>query len=60
MRVQRAEWLVHQQYRGMIGQRARQRDTLLHAAGQFLGIEMLKALKADHLDQRATLGFSFG
>ena len=52
MRIQRAERLVHQQHRGVIGQRARQRDALLHAAGQFLGIEILKTLEADHLDQR--------
>ncbi len=57
VRVQRAERLVHQQHRGVIGQRAGQRDALLHAAGQLLGIEILKALEADHLDQRAALRF---
>ena len=59
MRIERAERLVHQQHFGMIGQRARQRDALLHAAGQFLRIEILKALEADHLDQRAALRFGF-
>ena len=57
MRVQRAERLVHQQHRGMIGQCARQRDTLLHATRQFLGVEILKTLEADHLDQLAALRF---
>ena len=59
MRVQRAERLVHQEHFGVIGQRARQRDALLHASRQFLGIKMLKAFQADHLDQRAALRFGF-
>jgi len=44
----------------VIGQRARQGDTLLHAAGQFLRIEMLKTLEADHLDQRPALRLGLG
>src|SRR5580704_479932 len=39
----------------MIGERARQRDALLHTAGQFLWVEILKALEADHLEQCAGL-----
>src|SRR6266852_6077797 len=59
MRIERAKWLVHQEHRGVIGQRARQRDALLHAAGQFLRVKALKALEADHLDQPAALRFGF-
>src|ERR1700726_2104690 len=55
MGIQRAERLIHQEHLGMIGKRPRQRDALLHAPGQFLGIEVLKALEPDHLDQRAAL-----
>src|ERR1700733_5988964 len=59
VRIKRAEWLVHQQHRGVIGQRPRQRDALLHPARQFLGIELLKTLEADHLDQPTALRFGF-
>src|SRR5262249_25764717 len=44
----------------MIGERSRQRDTLLHTTGQLLGIEMLKTLQADHFDQLAASGLCFG
>jgi hypothetical protein len=43
----------------VIGQRARQRDPLLHAARQLLGIEVFKTLEADHLDQPAALRLGF-
>jgi len=45
MRIQRAERLIHQQHGGVIGQCARQRDALFHAAGQFLGVKILKTLR---------------
>ena len=35
--VERAERLVHQQHVGFLGQRARQRDPLAHAAGELVG-----------------------
>src|SRR5262249_57282356 len=36
-----------------------QRDALLHAAGQFLRVKVLKALETNHLEQRAGLGLGF-
>src|SRR5438309_105252 len=55
--VERTEWLVHQQHSGMVSERPGQRDALLHAARQFLGIEVLVALEADHIDQGPALSF---
>ena len=50
LRVERAERLVHQQDARPVGERARDRDALLHAAGQLLGIEILVARQMHHLD----------
>ena len=41
--VERAEGLVHQQHARVVGQRARERGALLHAAGQLLGKVVLEA-----------------
>ena len=53
VRIERAERLVHQQDARAVGQRARDRDALLHAAGQLLGIEVLVAREMHQRDQRA-------
>src|SRR5579885_5372 len=58
MRIECAERFVHQQHFGMVGERTRQRDALLHAAGQFLGVKFLKPLEADHFEQSARLRLS--
>ena len=44
--VERAERLVHQQHARVVGQRARQRDALLHAARQLLRVVVLEARAA--------------
>ena len=48
-RVERTERLVHQQDLGIGGQRPRQADALLHAAGQFVGEFVAPAAELDHL-----------
>ncbi len=60
--IECAERLVHQQDARAVGQRARDGDALLHAAGQFLGIEILVAREVHQRDQRARLllGLGFG
>src|SRR5262249_37862344 len=57
---ERCEWLVHQQDLRVHDQRARKVHALLHAARQLVGIMMLEAREADHLDEmrRALLGFA--
>ena len=50
-RVERAERLVHQQEFGVVGQHARDRHALLHAARQLVRIAVGEALQADHLDE---------
>src|SRR5438128_1867861 len=51
LRVERCERLVHQQNLRIHDQRARKVHALLHAARQLVGIMMLEAGKADHLDE---------
>src|SRR5215470_6260425 len=60
LRVERCEWLVHQQDLRVHDQRARKVHALLHAARELVGIMMLEAGKADHLDEmrRALLGLA--
>ena len=53
MGVEGAEWFVHQQDARPIGEGARDRDPLLHAAGEFLGIEALVAGEMDHGEELA-------
>ena len=50
--VERAEGLVHQQHARVVGQRARDRGALLHAARQLLRVVLVEALQA-HLGQEA-------
>src|SRR5260370_32081849 len=47
LRVERAERLVHQEELGLHQQAAREADTLLHAAGELVGIGVLEAAEAD-------------
>ena len=53
MGVERAEWFVHQQDARLVGERARDRDPLLHAAGELLGIEVLVAGEMHHGEELA-------
>ena len=54
LRVERAERLVEQQDFRIVGERARDRDALLHAARQFARKAMLEALQADGADEAVT------
>ena len=45
--VERAERLVEQQDLGIVGERARDRGALLHAAGELLGKVIVEAAQAD-------------
>src|SRR5439155_20682642 len=49
--IERAEWLVHQDYRGTKRQRARDRNSLLHTAGKRFRIRLFEARKPNCLDQ---------
>ena len=51
LRVERCERLVHQQDLRVHDQRAREIDALLHAAGELVGIMVLEAGEADHVDE---------
>ena len=46
-RVERAERLVHQQDVGIVGEHARDRDALLHAARQLARVAVGEALEPD-------------
>ena len=48
-RVQRRERLVHQKDGGVGSEGTRQTDTLLHAAGQFVGVLLRPLFEADQL-----------
>ena len=54
--VQGCKRLVHQQDIRILGQRARQGDTLLHATGQLVGPPLLKACKVDSIQKLASDG----
>src|SRR5450755_157561 len=47
--VERGERLVHQQYRRILHQAARDRDPLLHAAGQFMRMTFAEAVETHEL-----------
>ena len=51
LRVDRRERLVHQQDRRLVGERARDRDALLHAAGQLPRVVVDEARQPDGLDR---------
>src|SRR4029453_2107965 len=48
--VQRSEGLVHEKQRWIDAQSARESGTLLHSAGQLVGIGFLKSLEAHEID----------
>src|ERR1041384_5117146 len=50
LRVNRAERLVHEQDVGLLRQRARDADALLHTAGDLVRIIFLEAVEADELE----------
>ena len=54
-RVERGERLVHQQHRRLHGERARDRDALLHAARQHVRIDVLEARQVDLGEHRARM-----
>ena len=54
-RVERAERLVHQQELGIVGEHARDRDALLHAARELVRIGVGEALQADQLENASTV-----
>src|SRR4051812_20660197 len=47
--IERAEGLIHEQHLGLVGERARNLDALLHAARQFRRVLVLLAGEADEL-----------
>ena len=49
-RIKRRERLVHQQHSRIVGERARDRDALLHSAGQVMRIGVGELLKLDQLE----------
>lgn len=49
--VERGEWLVHQQRVRLGDDRAGETDPLPHAAGQFLRVGGVEAVKADQVDR---------
>ncbi|MET4278485.1 hypothetical protein ABIB68_006587 [Bradyrhizobium sp. F1.2.2] len=49
--VERGERLVHQQHLGIIGEASRDRDTLLHAAGELMRIAVGKAGQPDQVEE---------
>jgi hypothetical protein len=51
LRIERTERLVHQQYRAVEAEGARERHALPHALAQRLRIGLLEALQADSLEQ---------
>ena len=48
-RVERAERLVHQQHFRIAGQRTRNADALLHAAGERVDRRLLEAVEAEQM-----------
>ena len=44
-RIERGEWFVHQQHRGIVDQRATDRHALLHSAGKFARIALLETAR---------------
>ena len=50
-RVERAERLVHQERAGVVGEHARDRDALLHAAGELARIAVGETFETDQLEE---------
>src|SRR5581483_11160424 len=60
LRVERAERLVEQQDRWIAGERARDGDALLHAAGELTRKAILEALEADQRNEPRDDGVALG
>src|SRR2546426_9721166 len=60
LRVQRPEGLVHQEHRGVVGQRPRDGHPLLHAAGKLARVLALVLGEADEREVRARGGAALG
>src|ERR1043166_770681 len=58
-RIERRERLVHQQHGGLHRERARDRDALLHAAGEHVRMDVLETREVDLVEQRARVLDSF-
>ena len=56
LRVERAERLVHQDHRRIVGERADQRGALPHAARQLVRVVLLEAGQPDGADQEFGAG----
>src|SRR5262245_34789149 len=50
LRVERSEWLIHQQNARTDCQCARQTDPLLHAPGKFMRMVLLETFEPHHID----------
>jgi hypothetical protein len=48
LRVERAEWLVHEHRVGLVDEGADDRDAFLHAARELVRVVLLEALEAHH------------
>ena len=54
--VERTERLVHQQQPRVLGERAGDRDALLHAAGELVGVAVDEVREADELGELGDAG----
>ena len=59
-RIERGERLVHQQHGGVVGERAGDGDTLLHAAGEMMRIGVGEFLELDEGELLARDAFALG
>ena len=59
-RVERRERFVEQQDLGIVGERAREADALLHAAGQLVGIAVATPLEPDEVEHVAARAVPLG
>src|SRR5579859_2169018 len=55
-RVERAEWLIHEEDVGVVGEHARDRDALLHAAGELARVAIGETFEPDELEVLAADG----
>src|SRR5712691_3035912 len=59
-RIERAEWLVHQDQLGIVDERAGDGRALLHAAGKLVGVFVLVALEPDQSEEIARTPAALG
>ncbi len=60
LRIERAEWLVHQKDIGIEGKRTGDRGALLHAAGQLRWVAVFEAAQSHEIDKRLRPAFALG